>query len=106
MTALGETDAPGGWRENKASGGILMDVETSEIVLTGLSMPHSPRWFEDRLWVLESGKGTLSVADLEAGRSRRSPSSPVSRGGCSSRAASPSSASRRCGRPPPSAGCP
>jgi uncharacterized protein (TIGR03032 family) len=67
VTALGETDVAGGWRENKASGGILMDVETGEIVLTGLSMPHSPRWFEDRLWVLESGKGTLSVADLEAG---------------------------------------
>jgi uncharacterized protein (TIGR03032 family) len=67
VTALGETDSPGGWRENKASGGILMDVETGEVVLSGLSMPHSPRWFEDRLWVLESGKGTLSVADLEAG---------------------------------------
>jgi uncharacterized protein (TIGR03032 family) len=67
VTALGETDEPGGWRENKASGGILMDVETGEIVLSGLSMPHSPRWSEDRLWVLESGKGTLSVADLDAG---------------------------------------
>ena len=67
VTALGETDAPGGWRQNKASGGILMDVETGEIVLRGLSMPHSPRWFGDRLWVLESGKGTISVADLDAG---------------------------------------
>jgi uncharacterized protein (TIGR03032 family) len=67
VTALGETDAPGGWRDNKASGGILIDVESGEIVLNGLSMPHSPRWFEGRLWVLESGKGTLSVADLDAG---------------------------------------
>jgi uncharacterized protein (TIGR03032 family) len=67
VTALGETDAPGGWRENKASGGILIDVETGETVLSGLSMPHSPRWFDGRLWLLESGKGTLSVADLEAG---------------------------------------
>ncbi len=33
----------------------------------GLSMPHSPRWFDGRLWVLESGKGTISVADLDAG---------------------------------------
>src|SRR5215204_3799529 len=67
VTALGETDAPGGWRENKVSGGILIDVETGETVLRDLSMPHSPRWFEDRLWVLESGKGTISVADLDAG---------------------------------------
>jgi uncharacterized protein (TIGR03032 family) len=67
VTALAETDAPGGWRENKANGGILMGVDTGEIVLRGLSTPHSPRWFEDRLWVLESGKGTISVADLDAG---------------------------------------
>jgi uncharacterized protein (TIGR03032 family) len=67
VTALGETDTPGGWRENKANGGVLIDVESGETVLRGLSMPHSPRWFDDRLWVLESGNGTLSVADLDAG---------------------------------------
>jgi len=67
VTALGETDVAGGWRENKASGGILIDVETGETILRGLSMPHSPRWFDDRLWLLESGKGTISVADLDAG---------------------------------------
>ena len=67
VTALGETDVAGGWRENKASGGILMDVQTGEIVLRGLSMPHSPRWYDGRMWILESGKGTLSVADLDAG---------------------------------------
>ena len=67
VTALGETDEAGGWRENKADGGILIDVESSETVLTGLSMPHSPRWHDGKMWVLESGKGTLSVADLDAG---------------------------------------
>ena len=67
VTALGETDEPGGWRETKADGGILIDVESSETVLQGLSMPHSPRWFDERMWVLESGKGTLSVADLDEG---------------------------------------
>jgi len=67
VTALGETDVAGGWRENKASGGVLVDVETGETVLRGLSMPHSPRWYDDRMWVLESGKGTISVADLDAG---------------------------------------
>lgn len=63
VTALGETDAPGGWRENKASGGIVMDIETNEVLLRGLSMPHSPRWYGDRLWLLESGKGHLSYLD-------------------------------------------
>jgi uncharacterized protein (TIGR03032 family) len=67
VTALGETDKPGGWRDSKADGGILMDVPSNEVILRGLSMPHSPRWHDGRLWVLESGKGTLSVADLDAG---------------------------------------
>jgi uncharacterized protein (TIGR03032 family) len=67
VTALGETDVAGGWRENKANGGILIDIESGETVLRGLSMPHSPRWYDGKMWVLESGKGTISVADLDAG---------------------------------------
>jgi uncharacterized protein (TIGR03032 family) len=67
VTALGETNQPGGWRRDKASGGILIDVESGDTVLSGLSMPHSPRWHDGRLWLLESGKGSLSVADLDAG---------------------------------------
>jgi uncharacterized protein (TIGR03032 family) len=63
VTALGETDSMGGWRANKADGGVLLDIDSDEIILRGLSMPHSPRWYRDRLWVLESGKGTLAVVD-------------------------------------------
>ena len=64
VTALGETNTAGGWRANKARGGIVMDVDAGEIVLHGLSMPHSPRWYRGRLWVLESGEGSLSVVDV------------------------------------------
>jgi uncharacterized protein (TIGR03032 family) len=67
VTALGETDTPGGWRENKRNGGILIDVESNEIVLRGLSMPHSPRVYDGRLWVLESGNGGLASVALEQG---------------------------------------
>ncbi len=67
VTALGETDTKGGWRENKANGGILMDVASNEIMTRGLSMPHSPRWYRKMLWLLESGEGTLSVVDRETG---------------------------------------
>jgi uncharacterized protein (TIGR03032 family) len=67
VTALGESDEPGGWRKHKATDGVLIDVLSGETVLAGLSMPHSPRWYDRRLWLLESGKGTLSVADPAAG---------------------------------------
>lgn len=68
VTALGETDTAGGWRANKANGGILMDITSNQILLRGLSMPHSPRWYRDQLWVLESGEGSLAKVDPLQGR--------------------------------------
>ena len=65
VTALGETDTAGGWRANKRSGGLLMDIDSNAIVLRGLSMPHSPRWYQGKLWFLESGQGSLALADPE-----------------------------------------
>jgi uncharacterized protein (TIGR03032 family) len=67
VTALGETDEAVGWRRDKATGGVVIDVESGETVLGGLSMPHSPRWHDDRLWFLESGRGSLAATDPESG---------------------------------------
>ncbi len=69
VTCLGESDTPGGWRENKASGGLLMDVQSNEILLRGLCMPHSPRLYRDQLWVLNSGDGKLLKVDRKSGES-------------------------------------
>jgi uncharacterized protein (TIGR03032 family) len=68
VTALGETDDPGGWRRNKKDGGLLIDIRDDRIVARGLSMPHSPRWHDGRLWVLDSGSGGLGTIDLNSGR--------------------------------------
>jgi uncharacterized protein (TIGR03032 family) len=68
VTALGETNAMAGWRPNKARGGILLDVDSGAILCRGLSMPHSPRWYGGRLWVCESGSGTLGYVDPSTGR--------------------------------------
>jgi uncharacterized protein (TIGR03032 family) len=67
-TALGATDAQGGWRERKRDGGVLIDVAADEIVAEGLSMPHSPRWYAGKLWVLNSGAGGLGTVDPATGR--------------------------------------
>ncbi len=69
-TCLGSTDAPGGWRENKARGGCLLDVPTGEIVTCGLAMPHSPRVYNGHLWVLESGEGSLLRIDPKTGKTQ------------------------------------
>lgn len=67
VTALGETITPEGWRANKADGGILLVVESGSVLCRGLSMPHSPRIHDGRLWVLESGTGQLQTVDLATG---------------------------------------
>lgn len=68
VTALGETDTVGGWRENKRDSGLLMDVENQETIIRRLSMPHSPRWYPDKLWILESGNGGFGTIDLNTGK--------------------------------------
>ncbi|MEP1080014.1 TIGR03032 family protein [Leptolyngbya sp. PL-A3] len=70
VTALGATDTVGGWREHKATGGILIDVPSHEIILHGLSMPHSPCWHNGKLWLLNSGAGELLQVDPQSGEAR------------------------------------
>lgn len=70
VTALGRSNQARGWRQNKRDGGIVLSVPDGEIVAEGLSMPHSPRWHEGQLWVLESGTGSLGVIDPANGRYR------------------------------------
>jgi uncharacterized protein (TIGR03032 family) len=67
ITALGETDTPGGWRTEKATGGCLIDIESNEVVFRGLVMPHSPRVHQDRVLLLNSGEGQLVQIDTRGG---------------------------------------
>lgn len=68
VTVLGKTDIPGGWREEKASGGCILEVPSSKVIAEGLSMPHSPRLHRGFLWVLNSGKGELITVDPNSGK--------------------------------------
>ncbi len=68
VTALGRTNTKQGWRDNKLSGGIIIHVPTGEIVLDGLSMPHSPRIYNNDLFFLQSARGELLKADLKTGK--------------------------------------
>ncbi|MCC7197912.1 MAG: TIGR03032 family protein [Gammaproteobacteria bacterium] len=65
VTAVCRSDSVDGWRERRADGGIVMDVETNEVVCEGLSMPHSPRWSNGKLWLLNAGTGYLGWVDFE-----------------------------------------
>jgi len=65
VTAVCKSDSVDGWRERRRDGGVVIDVQTDEIVCEGLSMPHSPRWHNGRLWLLNAGTGYLGWVDFE-----------------------------------------
>lgn len=68
VTVMSETNEPASWRPHKESTGCILDVASGAAVTRGLAMPHSPRWKHDRLWVLNSGYGSLETVDLANGR--------------------------------------
>ena len=68
VTAVSRSNTIDGWRDRRDSGGVVIDVARNEVVCEGLSMPHSPRWYEGQLWLLNSGTGELGVIEgLERG---------------------------------------
>jgi uncharacterized protein (TIGR03032 family) len=68
VTLFAATDEPEGWRAQRTTGGLVLDVASGEAVASGLSMPHSPRLYRGELWVEESGRGTLARVDRAGGR--------------------------------------
>jgi uncharacterized protein (TIGR03032 family) len=68
VSVLGKTDTPQGWRATKATGGCLIDITTNEIVAENLPMPHSPRLYDDKLYILLSATGELAEVDIETKR--------------------------------------
>ncbi|MCC6457903.1 MAG: TIGR03032 family protein [Caldilineaceae bacterium] len=68
VTSVSQTDEFDSWREQRNGGGVIIDVQTDEVVATGLAMPHSPRWYRGRLWVTNSGTGHFGYIDFQRGR--------------------------------------
>lgn len=67
ITSLGKGDTKQAWRENIVKGGLLMHIPSNEIILEGLAMPHSPRLFDGKLYVLLSAKEELIAVDAQKG---------------------------------------
>ncbi len=68
VTAVSQSDVADGWRDRRHDGGCVVDVETNEIIASGLSMPHSPRVYRDKLWLLNSGTGHFGFIDRMTGK--------------------------------------
>lgn len=67
VSAVSTSNVLNGWRAERTDGGVLIDIATSEIVSSGFSMPHSPRFYRDKLWCLNSGKGEFGFVNELSG---------------------------------------
>ena len=67
VTAVSQSDIVSGWRERRHEGGVIIDIENDRVVTDQLSMPHSPRVHNGKLWALDSGRGYLIQVDRETG---------------------------------------
>ena len=68
VTAVSQTDVLSGWRARREHGGVIIEVSTNRIVTDELSMPHSPRLVDGKLYALDSGRGQIIAVDPESGR--------------------------------------
>lgn len=68
VTAMAPSDEARGWRAARNDTGLVLDVASGEVVTEGLAMPHSPRWHDGSLYVLNSGFGRLERVDLASGQ--------------------------------------
>lgn len=64
VTAVSRSNTIDGWRDRRADGGIVIDVKTNKVICEGLSMPHSPRLHNSKLWLLNSGTGELGYIEF------------------------------------------
>jgi uncharacterized protein (TIGR03032 family) len=62
-TLVADSNVSDGWRDRRAIGGVVIDVTTGERVAEGLSMPHSPRLHNGKLWLLNSGTGEFGYVE-------------------------------------------
>lgn len=63
VSSICRADVGGSWKNHRANGGVIWDIVNNEAVCTGLCMPHSPRWHDGKVWVLESGAGYFGYVE-------------------------------------------
>lgn len=68
VSAFSQSNSQESWRDQAGLGtGLIVDVQSHAPVVTRLSMPHSPRWYQGRLYYLNSAEEQLCSFDPATG---------------------------------------
>ena len=65
VTAFNQSDNKGSWKKNQKADGVLMDIESNEVLVSSLFMPHSPRYKNGKVYFCESGDGSVFSYDVQ-----------------------------------------
>lgn len=68
VTAAGRSDVADGWRDHRLNGGVVIDVASGAVVASGFSMPHAPRLYAGKVFLLNAGSGEFGELDVKSGR--------------------------------------
>ena len=66
-SAFNQGNTPQSWREKITQTGVIYDVQTNEVIVDNLPMPHSPKLINGELYVLLSATGEVAKIDVEKG---------------------------------------
>lgn len=58
VTCVGQGNVVGSWKST-IDNGVVYDIVADRKVCEGLISPHSPKWYQGKLWILETGTGNL-----------------------------------------------
>ena len=65
VTCFNDSNTAKQWRYNVADRGLLIDIQQNQVLVDNLYMPHSPRFYRDRLYFCNSGYGQLCRYDFD-----------------------------------------
>ena len=59
VTTFNMEDSRDSWSEGSVDYGTLIDIDKNEVLIEGMIMPHSPKVYDNKVYVCESGLGKV-----------------------------------------------
>jgi len=65
VTTFNKSNDKDFWKKEREHNGTLIDIDTNEILLNNLIMPHSPKYYQNNIYFSEAGTGIVFKYNLE-----------------------------------------